>query len=157
MIERVRAILVTDDDRLLVIRRNRSGVPVYWVLPGGHVEPDDADLASALHRELREELAGEAEVHALVQVLNEGDASGRQHIYLARIHTWQFDQRTGPEFADCDPARGAYELDEVQLTADALAAIDLKPTRTAELLHEAILGPGLFALTDLRSSLTDYR
>lgn len=35
MIERVRAVLVTEDDSMLVIRRTKPGVPVYWVLPGG--------------------------------------------------------------------------------------------------------------------------
>lgn len=150
MTERVRAILVTDDERLLLIKRTRPGTPTYWVLPGGHVEPDDVDLEPALHRELREELVGEAEIHALIQVLDAEAASGRQHVYLARIHKWQFDERTGPEFADPDPARGTYELDQVPLTADALAGVNLKPERTAELIREAISGSGLFSLTDLR-------
>jgi 8-oxo-dGTP pyrophosphatase MutT (NUDIX family) len=152
MIERVRAILVTDDERLLVIKRTRPGVPTYWVLPGGHVEPDDADLESALHRELREELAGEAEIHALIQVLDADDGSDRQYFYLARIHTWRFDERTGPEFTDSAPARGTYELDEILLTPDAVSAINLKPSPIAELIHRAVAGPGLFALADLRPS-----
>jgi len=150
MTGRVRAILVTDDDHLLVIKRRRPDTPIYWVLPGGHVEPDDADLESALHRELREELAGEAEVHSLVQVIDADGASDRQYIYLARINAWQFDERTGPEFVGHDPARGTYELDQVPLTAGALAAINLKPARTAELIRGAVTGPGLFALPDFR-------
>jgi 8-oxo-dGTP pyrophosphatase MutT (NUDIX family) len=157
MIERVRAILVTNDECLLLIRRTRPGTPTYWVLPGGHVEPDDTDLESALHRELREELAGEAVPHALVQIVDAEDGLGRQFIYLARIRTWQFGERTGPEFADCDPARGTYELDLVPLTADALTAINLKPERTAGLIREAVSGPGLFSLTDLRPSLAELR
>ncbi len=150
MTERVRAILVTDDECLLAIKRTRPGVPTYWVLPGGHVEPDDADRASALRRELHEELAGEAEVHALVQVLEAEDGSGSQYFYLARIRTWRFDERTGPEFTDPDPARGTYELDKIPLTADALAAVELRPAQTAELIIAAITGAGLFALSDLR-------
>lgn len=156
MIERVRAILVTDDERLLVIKRTRPGITTYWVLPGGHVEPDDADLEAALHRELDEELVGDAEVHALIQVLDGEDGSDRQYFYLARIHTWRFEDRTGPEFTDQDPSRGTYELDQIPLTAEALAAIDLKPALTADLIREAALGPGLFALADLRPSRTGY-
>lgn len=156
MIERVRGILVTADERLLVIKRTRPGVPTYWVLPGGHVEPGDADLESALHRELHEELAGDADVHALVQVLDGEDGSEREYFYLARIHAWRFEDRTGPEFADRDPARGTYELDQIPLTADALAAIDLKPARTADLIRKASVGPGLFALADLRPSIASY-
>jgi 8-oxo-dGTP pyrophosphatase MutT (NUDIX family) len=150
MTEGVRAILVTDDDRLLVIKRTRPGVATYWVLPGGHVEPDDADLESALHRELQEELAGDGEIHSLVQVLDDPDASDRQFIFLVRIRAWRFEDRTGPEFADEDPARGTYDLEEIPLTAEAIAAIGLKPPQTAELIRDALAGPGLFALADLR-------
>jgi 8-oxo-dGTP pyrophosphatase MutT (NUDIX family) len=157
MIERVRAILITDDERLLVIKRTRPGVPTYWVLPGGHVESDDTDLESALHRELHEEIAGEAEIHSLIQVLDADDGSGRQYFYLARIHTWHFGERTGPEFTDPDLARGAYDLDQIPLTADALAAIDLKPASTAVLVREAVVGLGLFALADLRSFLAEFQ
>lgn len=152
MIERVRAILVTDAERLLLIKRTRPGVPSYWVLPGGQVELDDDDLESALHRELREEIAGEAEIHALVQILDADDGSGRQYFYLARIHTWHFEERSGPEFSDRDPARGTYDLDQIPLTADALAAINIKPGPTAALIREAVAGRGLFALADLRAS-----
>lgn len=156
MIERVRTILVTDDERLLVIKRTRPGTPTYWVLPGGHVEPGDADLEAALHRELHEELAGGAAIHALVQILDGEDGSDRQYFYLARIRAWRFEDHTGPEFTDQDPTRGTYELDQIPLTTDALAAIDLKPAQTADLIREAALGPGLFALADLRPSMASY-
>jgi ADP-ribose pyrophosphatase YjhB (NUDIX family) len=152
VIERVRAVLVTDDSQLLVIKRTRPGTPVYWVLPGGHVEPYDADLESALHRELREELAGEAEISALIQVVDAEDGSGRQYIYLARIRAWRFEERTGPEFADHDPARGSYEFEKVPLTGAVLAGTDLKPVQTAGLIREAVVGPGLFSIADLRRS-----
>jgi ADP-ribose pyrophosphatase YjhB (NUDIX family) len=94
MIERVRAILVTDDERLLVIKRTRPGTPTYWVLPGGHVEPGDADLEAALHRELHEELAGDAAIHALVQILDGEDGSDRQYFYLRAFVPG--DSRTAP-------------------------------------------------------------
>ena len=148
--ERVRAILVTDDGSLLLLQRRRPGVPTYWVLPGGRVEPGDADLESALRREIREELAGEAEIQALFGIIDSDDGSGRQYFFLARISTWRFDERNGPEFADRDLARGTYELDRVRLTADALAAVNLVPPRVAELIREAVAGAGLFALGDLR-------
>jgi len=157
MIERVRAILVTDGEHLLVIKRIRPGIPTYWVLPGGHVEPEDVGLEAALHRELHEELVGDATVHSLVQILDAEDAQNRQYFYLARIHTWRFDERTGPEFADQNPERGTYELDQIPLTAEALADIDLKPAQTANLIREALAGPGLFALADLRPSLASDR
>lgn len=150
LIERVRAILVTDDEHLLAIKRTRPGVPAYWVLPGGQVEPDDVDLEAALHRELHEELAGEATVHSLVQVLDAADGSARQYVYLARIRAWQFEERTGPEFVDEDPSRGIYELEKIPLSSGELAAVGLKPEETAHLVSGAVAGSGLFVLPDLR-------
>ncbi|MFI7709058.1 NUDIX domain-containing protein [Nonomuraea sp. NPDC049480] len=81
MRERVRAILVTGDGHLLTIKRVRHGASPYWVLPGGGVEPGDATLEDALQRELDEEIAGEADVHALVHVLEAG--ADRQYFFLA--------------------------------------------------------------------------
>jgi ADP-ribose pyrophosphatase YjhB (NUDIX family) len=146
--ERVRAILITSEGELLTIRRERPGTDVYWVLPGGGVEPGDAGPEDALRREIREELAGEIHIHGLVRVLDAPDS--RQMIYLARITTWSFADRTGPEFAD--PTRGSYHIDTISLTADALAAIALKPVTVAETLIAHLRhGGDLFALPDLRA------
>ncbi|MBT2452072.1 NUDIX hydrolase [Streptomyces sp. ISL-43] len=49
MKERVRAVLLTENNTMLAIRRNRPGIPVYWVLPGGGVEPSDESRETALH------------------------------------------------------------------------------------------------------------
>jgi 8-oxo-dGTP pyrophosphatase MutT (NUDIX family) len=94
MTERVRALLATRDGDLLLIRRERPGVAVYWVAPGGHVEPGDGSLENALRREIREELAATVDIVALVQIIDEG--IDRQYIYLARITTWSFADRVGP-------------------------------------------------------------
>ncbi|MEU9837000.1 NUDIX domain-containing protein [Streptosporangium sp. NPDC048047] len=143
MRERVRGVLVTPAGCLLTVRRLRPGVTPYWVLPGGGVEDGDASLEAALHREIREELAGAAAVHALIHI---EDGDDRQYFFLARIHSWDPARRDGPEFAD--PARGEYVVEEVPLTAAGLAGIDLVPASVARLLaghaHE------LFRLPDLR-------
>jgi 8-oxo-dGTP pyrophosphatase MutT (NUDIX family) len=142
---RVRALLITPDDRLLTIKRIWPGRAPYWVLPGGGVEPGDRDLEAALHREIREELAGRADIHSLLQILHR---DGENHyIYLARIHHWNFADRDGPEFARTD--RGEYVLDVVPLELSALSRIDLLPPETAALLREAIAGgTDLFELAD---------
>jgi ADP-ribose pyrophosphatase YjhB (NUDIX family) len=148
--QRVRAILITPDDDLLTIRRVRPGRPPYWVLPGGGVEPGE-DLQAALGRELREEIAATANVHSLLHILDRGDE--RQYFCLARADTWSAEAsaRSGPEFTD--PARGEYHLQAVPLTAEALSAIDLKPSELAEiLLHHLRGGTDLFTLPDLRTA-----
>jgi len=147
MIQRVRAVLVTPASQILLIRRERPGIATYWVLPGGHVEADDATLEDALRREVLEELAVVPEVHGLIQVLD--DAGERQHIFLARIDRWSFPDRSGPEFAEA--GRGRCGIDLVPATADSIARLDLKPAAIAQLLARALSGGGsLFTLPDLR-------
>lgn len=147
---RVRALLTTPSGDLLTIRRARPGQAAYSVLPGGGVE-DGEDLEAALARELREEIAGTAEIHSLIYVLDhDGD---RQYIYLARACSWSASaaDRSGPEFRD--PTRGEYQLQLVTLTAEALRRIDLKPEPLARfLLHLLQEGIDLFTLPDLRTS-----
>ncbi|MFJ6521134.1 NUDIX domain-containing protein [Streptomyces filamentosus] len=139
MTERVRAVLVTPDGTMLVIRRTRPGVPVYWVLPGGGVEPGDASREAALHREIHEEIAGKADVVRLLHTVETGGE--RQFFYLARIATWSFEDRTGPEFGA--EGRGEYALEEVPLTPEGLDGIDLRPEEIARVLREAVGTGGL--------------
>src|SRR5580704_16542401 len=77
MIERVRAVLITPDGCLLAIRRDRPDRATYWVLPGGHVDPEDQNIETALSRELSEEIAGEADITSLLQVLDSGAGDER--------------------------------------------------------------------------------
>src|ERR1700678_2192566 len=123
MTDRARALLITPDGDLLTIRRVRPGQDPYWVLPGGGVE-DGEDLETALARELREEIAANADVHSLLHTLDQG--TDRQYFYLARVHAWsaKASDRSGPEFTD--PGRGEYHLQLLPLTAEAVGAINLQ-------------------------------
>ncbi|MEV7122926.1 NUDIX domain-containing protein [Kitasatospora griseola] len=135
MKQRVRAVLLTDRGTMLVINRVRSGIDPYQVLVGGGVEDQDTSLEAALLREIREEIAGEAtDVRPFRQLPN--DKGEIEHFYTARIAAWNFDDRTGPEFARDD--RGAYLLQEVPLTADALGALNLMPPQIRTALLDAI-------------------
>lgn len=138
------------DGDLLTIRRVRPGQDPYWVLPGGGVE-DGEDLETALARELREEIAANADVHSLLHTLDQG--ADRQYFYLARVHAWsaKASDRSGPEFTD--PARGEYHLQLLPLTAEAVGAINLKPDALARFLLSHLRGgTDLFVLPDLRTS-----
>ncbi|MFE2914083.1 NUDIX domain-containing protein [Kitasatospora indigofera] len=135
MKERVRAILFTDAGTMLVITRIRPGIPPYQVLVGGGVEDDDTDLEAALLREIREEIAGEATGLRPFRQLTT-DKGEVEHFYTARIATWNFDNRTGPEFQRDD--RGEYLLEEVPLTTEAVDALNLMPPQIKDALLDAI-------------------
>ncbi|MBV6699366.1 NUDIX domain-containing protein [Kitasatospora aureofaciens] len=147
MIQRVRAILVTPNDGLLLIKRVRPGRDPYWVFPGGHVESDDSSLEAALDREIHEEIAGKAKILSLVHVL-EDDEQQQQMFYLCEIAHWSFDDRTGDEFTEAD--RGEYALEEIPLTSEALSTLNLMPPETAGILRDAVAAGRLLCLPDLR-------
>ncbi|MGK4582352.1 NUDIX hydrolase [Kitasatospora sp. HPMI-4] len=133
--QRVRAVLITPDGTTLVIKRIRPGIEPYWVIVGGGVEESDATREDALLREVREEIAGDAEIVRLLHEM-ENAKGEKEFFYLARISTWNFDDRSGPEFQRDD--RGEYILEEVPLTAEAIEALNLLPEEIASVLCEAL-------------------
>ncbi|WP_433296135.1 NUDIX domain-containing protein [Pseudonocardia sp. CA-142604] len=150
MIKRsARAILLTDNGELLLIKRTKPGQQPYWTAPGGGVENTDASVEAALYRELAEELGArvaDASQVFLVSMPAEGGVS-LQHIFAARLSKIDEQARSGEEYAD--PSRGGYELERVDLRSDALSAVDLKPAVLKEfilanrdaLLAEVALAP----------------
>ncbi|MFD5438412.1 NUDIX domain-containing protein [Kitasatospora sp. NPDC127067] len=134
MQHRVRAVLLTPNDTMLLIKRIRPGIEPYWVIVGGKIEPTDASPEDALLREVREEIAGEAEIVRLLHTVETGDE--RQEFYLATVDKWNFEDRTGPEFSQ--EGRGEYLLDEIPLTTEALDAVNLLPQDFATVLRAAV-------------------
>ncbi|GAB7181776.1 hypothetical protein ATKI12_1607 [Kitasatospora sp. Ki12] len=134
MQHRVRAVLLTSNDTMLLIKRIRPGIDPYWVIVGGKIEPTDASPEEALLREVREEIAGEAEIVSLLHTIETDDE--RQDFYLATIEKWNFEDRTGPEFSQ--EGRGEYILEEIPLTTDALDTVNLLPQDFAAVLRDAV-------------------
>lgn len=85
-----RAIIVDDDDALLLVRFVFPSGAQRWALPGGGLEPGESDLAG-LRRELYEEL-GLTDVHIGPHVwsrehvfpMRTGEDGQRDRIYLVR-------------------------------------------------------------------------
>ncbi|MEU1585431.1 NUDIX hydrolase [Micromonospora sp. NPDC005710] len=121
----VRAILLDEEDRLMLIRRTKPGQAPYLTTPGGGVESTDASLEAALRRELYEELGAEADRFAQVFLFTAptGQGVAVQHFFVCRLLQLNEDARTGQEFAD--PSRGGYQLGRLRI--DELPAVDLKP------------------------------
>jgi 8-oxo-dGTP diphosphatase len=61
------AVIIDDDERVLLTRRNIAPFKDMWVMPGGKIELGEPIL-KALHREVREEVGLEVEVEDLVDV-----------------------------------------------------------------------------------------
>lgn len=123
-----RAILLDEEGRLVVIKRTVRGRAPYWVTPGGGVEPQDASVEDALHRELFEELGATAKVVRQVFLTSQPKDAGVavHHYFLARVVSMDLALRSGPEFQE--PVRGTYAVEHVDLRDDrALAAIALVP------------------------------
>lgn len=135
MKQRVRAILITPANTLLLMKRIRPGFDPYWVIIGGGVEDSDASREDALLREVREEIAGEAQIVRLLHQL-ENSKGETEYFYLAHITQWNFDDKTGPEFQRDD--RGEYLLDEIPLTREAIAGVNLLPEEISHLLRVAL-------------------
>ncbi|MEV4753657.1 NUDIX domain-containing protein [Micromonospora sp. NPDC049559] len=136
----VRAILLDDDDRLVLIKRTKPGQVPYWTTPGGGLESTDASLEAGLRRELHEELGAEADRFAQVFLITAPDGEGVsvQHFFACRLTRLREDARTGQEFTD--PSRGGYEIDRVAI--DKLPAVDLRPDVLKEFItrnEEALL------------------
>ena len=125
---RVRAILLTADNRLLFIKRVKPNniMPPYWVAPGGGVEDEDDDILSALHRELDEELGATVEVMEEGFILrhHKGNKNLEEYFYICRLLDYDLSKRNGPEFDD--PSRGQYIPDIVELSEQALNTINIK-------------------------------
>lgn len=142
-----RAILLDDEGRLILIKRTRPGQAPYWTTPGGGVEQTDASLEEALRRELDEELGAEVASVSPVFVSTTPRSPGTavEHIFAARLTRLDEAARHGPEVDD--PSRGTYEIQRVELLADDLAAIDLRPTALKEFVlanrHDLILAVGI--------------
>lgn len=132
---RVRAILLTDDNRLLFIKRVKPDKPApYWVAPGGGVEEEDNSVLDALHRELYEELGATVDVVKEGFILRHRKAKKNleEYFYICRLLDYDLSQRNGPEFDD--PARGEYIPDAVELTIDGIESIDIKTCELREWL-----------------------
>lgn len=122
-----RAILIDDEDRLVLFKRTKPGQIPYWSTPGGGMEESDASLEAALYREIAEELGAEAAAATPVFLhsFHSGAGITVQHYYVARLIRLDLSARHGPEFED--PSRGAYDVERVALSGDGLDALDLRP------------------------------
>jgi len=133
-IKRVRAIILTEDNRLLFIKRVKPHKAPYWVAPGGGVEAHDTSLVGALERELFEELGATVTILSKSFVLTHDIAKKalEEHFYICRLVNYDLGLRNGPEFDD--PSRGQFLPDEIELDAQKIKNLNIKTTQLADWL-----------------------
>ena len=131
-----RALLIDDEDRLVLFKRTKPGEAPYWSTVGGGVDESDGSLEAALHREIAEELGATAGVATPVFLHSFDNGTGLtvQHYFVTRLVSLDLSARHGPEFED--PARGAYDPVRVPLlgSCDELAGLDLRPALLKQFL-----------------------
>lgn len=139
-----RAILIDDEDRLVLFKRTKPGEIPYWSTPGGGMDERDASLEAAFHREIAEELGAEAStpIPVFLHSFRNGRGLTVQHYFVARMTRLDLSTRHGPEFED--PSRGSYDPVRVSLLGDAdgLVALDLRPPSLKQFIlanREALL------------------
>lgn len=85
----MRAVIIHEGKFLLAQHHNHLPETVgKWGLPGGRIEAFDADLVSALHRELHEEFDMTAEIVGFVAMYMYRDRA--HQVFLARPHSIDF-------------------------------------------------------------------
>ncbi len=150
-----RAILLDGPD-LIVIKRTKPGRPPYWITPGGGVEPSDASVLDALHREVHEELGAEVTdvVPAFVDTVPHTPEPGErtppglkvQHFFVCRLAAMDPSLRHGPEV---EAPRGTYEIVRLPFTPEGLASVDLVPASLRAYLSRNTAGVRALLAGDL--------
>ncbi|MBB0231068.1 NUDIX domain-containing protein [Streptomyces calidiresistens] len=147
---------------MIVIKRTKPGTAPYWITPGGGVEPGDATVLDALHREMLEELGAKVTdvVPAFVDTVPVGPADGHhaprtdgprpvkvQHFFVCRPTSIDPSLRHGPEVEE--PC-GEYETVRLPFTRAGLSSVNLVPESLYRYLVRNI--PGVLSLLapDLR-------
>jgi 8-oxo-dGTP pyrophosphatase MutT (NUDIX family) len=148
-----RAILLDDDD-LVLIKRTKPGIDPYWVTPGGGVEPEDATVIDALHREVDEELGAKIMdvvpcfVDTVEHIGEDGGATGVkvQHFFVCRLESMDASRRHGPEV---EQPCGTYEIVRVPFTRVGIASVHLVPLSLRHYLDGNIEGVRALHAVDL--------
>lgn len=130
----VRALLLDDDDRLIVFRRFVEGRGVYYTAPGGKIDPGEDD-ETALRRELFEELGATAgELHYLFEAPATDRHPSAHRFYGTRLVSMDLSLRTGTEFSD--PAKGTYDVERIACRSKDLRAFPWVPPELALYLQK---------------------
>lgn len=127
---RVYAILLTDDSKVLLLRRVHRGFAPYWIAPGGTILPGEQPDA-ALTRILDDALGATAIILQRAFELDLGDL-GHHVYYICRLQTFNYAARDAQ--ADGAALAAVTTPDYLALVCDSLRQRDLYPTELSAYL-----------------------
>lgn len=125
---RVAAIIIRDGKIALIKREHSTRGRLYYVFPGGGLEPGER-CEDAVVREVLEETGLRVTVERLVIIVNR--LGSEQHHYLVSITGGEFGAGTGPEFGG-NYGSGTYEA--VWIDVPELLDYPVLPRRVSELV-----------------------
>jgi hypothetical protein len=146
--DRVSAILVTPQVRLLASKHQQPDGTVEHRLPGGSVAKCGMPLEDALQYTLRRQLSLEAVIGQLIQVLRSGPQD--EYVFVSQVAAGNLPSPDGRE-AEISAA-SAVQWEEIALTPEAIHAANLQPEPIAMLLAGHLRhGQTPVSLPDVRS------
>lgn len=121
------SVVIIQNNQVGLIKRVKND-SIYYVFPGGGIEPGEAPEAAA-EREAWEELGVKVEIRECLATV---EFNGTQYFFRSIIREGEFGTGCGEEFND--PKRGAYL--PVWTDLNELDHLDVKPQRVADIIQK---------------------
>lgn len=130
-----RGIILTEQNKAVLIRRVKGGNE-YYVIPGGGVEEGETPEVAVV-READEELGVQVSVQKRIHEvrLKLGDVDTLQVFFLCKHEGGEIGTGKGPEFSKNDP-QNVYEV--VQVDKDQVGPLNIQPAEIKVLLMKAL-------------------
>lgn len=126
-----RAILITKDKKIVLIKRTKPEKEIYYVTPGGGIEDGETPL-QAVKRELKEETG--SDILSAEFLFHFDDYEMQNSVDFFLCYEGKRGAPTGSEWTIHHSKTNQYEI--VEVSFDALKKLNLKPEKLKEQLED---------------------
>lgn len=133
--QRVRAILITKNNQLLLIKRKKAGFSSSYVAPGGGVINVDTSLEGALTREIHAEIGATVSVVKpvfFIEHILEEEVVIKQWFYLCYLLDDDLSRRSTADFNGM--SRGEHQIETFPLKREVLKRLNIQPEKLKSFL-----------------------